>query len=37
VFYLATDPTGSMRNAAGEMTSKLENPGSILEFTYTGR
>jgi PQQ-dependent dehydrogenase (s-GDH family) len=36
VFYLVTDPTGNMRNAAGEMTSKLENPGSILEFTYTG-
>jgi PQQ-dependent dehydrogenase (s-GDH family) len=37
VFYLATDPAGSMRNAAGEMTSKLENPGSILEFIYTGK
>ena len=36
VFYLATDPSGNVRTATGELTSKLENPGSILEFTYTG-
>ena len=36
VFYLATDPTGNVRTAAGEFAPKLENPGSILEFKYTG-
>jgi PQQ-dependent dehydrogenase (s-GDH family) len=36
VFYLATDSAGNVRDAAGQLTSKLENPGSILEFTYAG-
>lgn len=35
--YLATDVTGPSRNAAGIVTQTLANPGSILEFTYTGR
>ena len=35
-FYLATDPSGNVRDAAGELTPKLENPGSILELKYTG-
>jgi PQQ-dependent dehydrogenase (s-GDH family) len=34
-FYLATDPEGPSRDAAGA-TRTLANPGSILEFTYTG-
>jgi hypothetical protein len=32
--YLATDPTGPSRDAAGVVTQKLANPGSILEFKY---
>jgi PQQ-dependent dehydrogenase (s-GDH family) len=32
--YLATDPTGPSRDAAGVVSQKLANPGSILEFTY---
>ena len=36
VFYLATDPSGSVRNDAGQLTSALANRGSILEFSYTG-
>jgi PQQ-dependent dehydrogenase (s-GDH family) len=36
VFYLATDPSGTVRDEAGRLTSALANPGSILEFTYTG-
>ena len=35
--YLATDVSGPSRNAAGVVTQTLANPGSILEFTYTGR
>jgi len=33
--YLATDPEGPNRDAAGSPRG-LANPGSILEFTYTG-
>jgi PQQ-dependent dehydrogenase (s-GDH family) len=33
--YLATDPTGPSRDAAGVVTQKLANPGSILELKYT--
>jgi PQQ-dependent dehydrogenase (s-GDH family) len=33
--YLATDPTGPSRDAAGVVSQKLANPGSILELTYT--
>jgi glucose/arabinose dehydrogenase len=36
VFYLATDPSGNVRDEAGQLTSALANRGSILEFTYTG-
>jgi hypothetical protein len=32
--YVATDPTGRTTDSAGAMTTALENPGSILEFTY---
>jgi PQQ-dependent dehydrogenase (s-GDH family) len=32
--YLATDPVGPSRDAAGAVSQKLANPGSILEFTY---
>ena len=32
--YLATDPSGPSRDAAGVVTQKLANPGSILEFKY---
>jgi PQQ-dependent dehydrogenase (s-GDH family) len=31
--YLATDVSGPSRNAAGGVNQRLENPGSILEFT----
>jgi PQQ-dependent dehydrogenase (s-GDH family) len=34
-FYLATDPEGPSRDAAGSPRA-LANPGSILEFSYTG-
>ena len=34
-FYLATDPEGPSRDASGTARS-LVNPGSILEFKYTG-
>ena len=34
-FYLATDPEGPNRDASGSPRA-LANPGSILEFTYTG-
>ena len=33
--YLATDPEGPNRDASGSARG-LMNPGSILEFTYTG-
>jgi PQQ-dependent dehydrogenase (s-GDH family) len=33
--YIATDPSGQSRNAAGAVTQTLTNPGSILAFTYT--
>lgn len=36
-FYLATDAAGPIRDAAGSISQSLANPGSILEFTYTGR
>jgi PQQ-dependent dehydrogenase (s-GDH family) len=32
--YLATDVTGPSRDAAGVVSQKLANPGSILEFKY---
>ncbi len=34
--YLATDPEGPSRDAAGAAR-PLANPGSILEFTFTGK
>jgi PQQ-dependent dehydrogenase (s-GDH family) len=36
VFYVATDAGGNVRDEAMAMSSKLANPGSILEFSYTG-
>ena len=33
--YLATDPSGPNRDAAGVASQELANPGSILELTYT--
>jgi PQQ-dependent dehydrogenase (s-GDH family) len=33
--YLATDPSAPNRDAAGVVTQKLANPGSLLELTYT--
>jgi PQQ-dependent dehydrogenase (s-GDH family) len=35
-FYLATDMVGPSRGASGRATQTLANPGSVLEFTYTG-
>jgi PQQ-dependent dehydrogenase (s-GDH family) len=35
-FFLITDVSGPYRNAAGAVTQTLANPGSVLEFTYTG-
>jgi len=32
--YLATDPSGRTTDAAGGMTTALENGGAILEFSY---
>jgi PQQ-dependent dehydrogenase (s-GDH family) len=32
--YLATDPSGPSRDAAGVVSQKLANPGSILEYRY---
>ena len=34
--HLITDPTGPSRNAAGA-AQPLANPGSVLEFRYTGK
>ena len=34
--YLSTDVSGPSRNTAGVVTQTLANPGSILEFRYTG-
>jgi PQQ-dependent dehydrogenase (s-GDH family) len=34
--YLATDVSGPSRSAAGVANQALANPGSILEFKYTG-
>ncbi len=34
--YVATDRGGLTRDRAGRPTTALENPGAILEFTYTG-
>jgi PQQ-dependent dehydrogenase (s-GDH family) len=34
--YIATDPSGPSRSAAGTVTQTLANPGSILEFKYSG-
>jgi len=36
-FYVATDPAGLTRDAAGRPTPALQNPGAILEFRYVGR
>jgi PQQ-dependent dehydrogenase (s-GDH family) len=33
--YLATDPSGPSRDAAGVVSQKLANPGSILELKYS--
>jgi PQQ-dependent dehydrogenase (s-GDH family) len=35
-FYVITDVSGPYRNAAGTVTQTLANPGSVLEFKYTG-
>lgn len=35
--YLATDPSGPNRDAAGVVSQKLANPGSILELKYEGK
>jgi glucose/arabinose dehydrogenase len=35
-FYLVTDPTGRTTDDSGTPTQSLANPGSILEFSYTG-
>ena len=34
--YLSTDAEGRTMNRTGQSTRDLENPGAILEFTYTG-
>jgi len=34
--YAITTPYGRTLNAAGALTGDLENPGALLEFTYTG-
>jgi PQQ-dependent dehydrogenase (s-GDH family) len=34
--FAVTTPYGRTLNAAGALTGALENPGSLLEFTYTG-
>jgi PQQ-dependent dehydrogenase (s-GDH family) len=34
--YLTTDPSGPYRDANGAVSQTLANPGSILEFTYSG-
>lgn len=34
--YVATDPGGMAQTVAGGVTTKMENPGSIVAFTYTG-
>jgi PQQ-dependent dehydrogenase (s-GDH family) len=34
--YIVTDLTGRTTDASGASTTRLENPGSILEFTYVG-
>lgn len=35
-FYLATDPTGTVRDASGTPLKVLANPGALVEFTFTG-
>jgi hypothetical protein len=34
--YAVTTRGGRALNATGETTGELENPGSLLEFTYAG-
>ncbi|GAA4288830.1 glucose/sorbosone family PQQ-dependent dehydrogenase [Georgenia daeguensis] len=34
--FVATDSSGLARGTNGDATTELENPGSILTFTYTG-
>ena len=34
--YVATDPSGIVQATAGGTTTKLQDPGSILAFTYVG-
>jgi PQQ-dependent dehydrogenase (s-GDH family) len=36
-FYISTDNAGPTTTSAGRATTTLENPGSILEFRYTGQ
>jgi PQQ-dependent dehydrogenase (s-GDH family) len=35
-FYVTTDPAGLTRDRTGVPTERLDNPGVILEFRYTG-
>ena len=35
-FYIVTDNVGPTRDAAGERTRTLANPGAVLEFTWDG-
>jgi hypothetical protein len=35
--YLTTDNFGTTASAEGPRTSRLGHPGSVLEFTYSGR
>ena len=34
--FIATDPSGLAESSSGSVTTKMENPGAILAFTYTG-
>jgi mono/diheme cytochrome c family protein len=34
--YIATDPGGLAQTLAGGVTTKMQNPGAILAFTYVG-
>jgi hypothetical protein len=34
--YVSTDDHGATSDASGRRTDALENPGALLEFTYTG-
>ncbi|MFY0084266.1 quinoprotein glucose dehydrogenase, partial [Acinetobacter baumannii] len=37
VLYVLTDTAGNVQKDDGSVTNNLENPGSLIKFTYNGK